>query len=72
MTTGVGAGTGRISQDETGMGTISARPSQNYMPSIIGKKPTRNFMPAGLTLDTDSELDVSKIQLRHNLTNASS
>ena len=73
MSTGVGgAGTGRISQDETGMGTISARPSANYMPSIIGgKKPTRNFMPAGLTLDTDSELDVSKIQLRHNLANAS-
>ena len=28
-------------------------------------------MPAGLTLDTDSEMDVSKIQLRHNLANAS-
>ena len=67
MSTGMGAGTNRISQEETGMGTISARPSQFNMPSIIGKKPTRNFMPGGLTLDTDSELEVSKIHLRHNL-----
>ena len=67
----MGAGTHRISQEETGMGTISARPSQFGMPSIIGKKPTRNFMPGGLTLDTDSELEVSKIHLRHNLANAS-
>ena len=28
-------------------------------------------MPAGLTLDTDSEINVSKIHLRHNLANAS-
>ena len=38
------------------------------MPSIIGRT-TRN-LPGGLTLDTDSELDVSKIQLRHHLANA--
>ena len=40
------------------------------MPSIIaGRGPGRN-LPGGLTLDTDSELDVSKIQLRQHLTNA--
>ena len=61
-----------ISQDDTGMGSISAFPSVQHMP-VIGKKGnTRNFMPAGLTLDTDSEMEISKIHLRHNLQNNAS
>ena len=63
MSTGVGGSGNNRSLDETGLGT-SAQPSQNFMPSIIaGRGPGRN-LPGGLTLDTDSELDVSKIQLR--------
>ena len=41
---------------------MSARPSQ-----FLQVKKKRNFMPAGVTLDTDSEMDVSKIHLRTKL-----
>ena len=53
------------------MGSIFENPSHFGLPSAKGKKATRNFMPAGLTLDTDSEINVSKIHLRQNLANAS-
>ena len=56
------AGTSHRNSNEgvIGGGSITARPSQFHMPTVKGSQ-TRNFMPGALTLDTDSELDVSKI-----------
>jgi len=58
--TNAGSSHGNSNDETIGGGSITARPSQVHMPVVKGKQ-TRNFMPGGLTLDTDSELDVSKI-----------
>ena len=66
----------RISQEDTAM-------NSQFMPVIKGASrftkmggihnpSDRNFMiPGGLTLDTDSELDASKLQIRDKLVNNS-